>query len=168
MTQSTTVQSTAAPQTPLQRSLPDRIRMALAFEIIGLLLLVPVSTLLLDKPLLQLGGLAVIMSLLATWWNYQFNLWFDRYYLIPRGRWQKTLQERVWHALAFEAGLLLLFLPLTAWILAISLWQALLLDLTFMLFYLVYGYVYHWGYDRVYPLSTALPAQPAASTKQKT
>mgnify|MGYP006164880567 CR=1 FL=1 len=40
----------------LNRSLPDRIRMALAFEIIGLLLLVPVSTLLLDKPLLQLGG----------------------------------------------------------------------------------------------------------------
>jgi uncharacterized membrane protein len=158
-------QTTSTPQmqaTPLQRSLRDRIRMALAFEIIGLLLLVPVTTYLLDKPLLHLGGLAVIMSLLATWWNYQFNLWFDRYYLIPRGRWQKTLGERVWHALAFEAGLLLLFLPLTAWLLAISLWQALLLDLAFMLFYLVYGYLYHWGYDRVFPLAASPPTDPAA------
>jgi uncharacterized membrane protein len=148
--------------TQLNRTLPDRIRMALAFEIIGLLLLVPVTTWLLNKPLLQLGGLAVIMSLLATWWNYQFNLWFDRYYLIQRGRWQKTLGERVWHALAFEAGLLILFLPLTAWLLAISLWQALLLDLAFMLFYLVYGYVYHWGYDRLFPLSATLPHDLAA------
>ena len=134
------------------RSLPDRIRMALAFEIIGLVLLVPLSALLLAKPMLELGGLAVLMSLLATWWNYQFNLWFDRYYLSPKGRWQKTVPERLVHALMFEAGLLAVFLPLTAWYLAISLWQALLLDLAFMLFYLAYGYGYHWAYDRVFPL----------------
>jgi len=148
--------------TPIHRSLADRIRMACAFEMMGLLLLVPLSTLVLDKPLLQLGGLAVVMSLLATWWNYQFNLWFDRYYLMPRGRWQKTLTERLGHALAFEAGLLLLFLPLTAWFLSVSLWQALLLDLAFMLFYLVYGYLYHWGYDRLFPLADRLPERPAA------
>jgi uncharacterized membrane protein len=147
----------------LNRTLADRIRMALAFELIGILLLVPISTILLDKPLLQLGGLAVIMSLLATWWNYQFNLWFDRYYLIPRGRWQKTSTERVWHAMTFEAGLLVLFLPLTAWFLQISLWQALLLDLAFMLFYLVYGYIYHWAYDKLFPLPT--PMAPATAVQ---
>ena len=58
MTEQMTVQMT--PAMPLQRRLPDRIRMALAFEIIGLLLLIPISTFLLDKPLLQLGGLAVV------------------------------------------------------------------------------------------------------------
>ena len=42
--------------------------------------------------------------------------------------------------------IILLFLPLTAWFLAINLWQAFWLDLAFMLFYLVYGYFYHWGY----------------------
>jgi uncharacterized membrane protein len=140
-------------QKPLSRALADRIRMAIAFEIIGLLLLVPVTTWLLDKPMFELGSLAVLMSLLATWWNYQFNLWFDRFYLLPRGRWRKTMIERVWHAVAFEAGLLLAFLFPTAWLLAISLWQAFVLDLGFMLFYLVYGYVYHWGYDRLFPLS---------------
>ncbi len=145
---------------PLNRTRADRIRMALAFEIIGLLLLVPVTTYLLDKPMFELGSLAVLMSLLATWWNYQFNLWFDRYYLIPRGRWQKTYSERIWHAIAFEAGLLVAFLLPTAWLLAISLWQALLLDLGFMLFYLLYGYGYHWGYDRLFPLSSGAINSP--------
>jgi len=66
--------------------------------------------------------------------------------------------------LAFETGLLVMFLPLTAWFLAINLWQAFWLDLAFMLFYLVYGYFYHWGYDRLFPLPTVLPDRMA--TKQ--
>ena len=63
------------------------------------------------------------------------------------------------HAICFELGLLAVFLPLTAWYLDISLWQALLLDLGFMLFYLLYGYFYHWAYDVLFPA----PASPAAS-----
>jgi uncharacterized membrane protein len=133
------------------RSTFDRIRMAIGFELLGLLLLVPVSSVLLDKPALQLGGLAVMMSLIATWWNYQFNLWFDRFYLQPRGRQLKTQPERLVHALLFELGLLAVFLPLTAWYLSISLLEAFWLDLAFMLFYLVYGYLYHWAYDKVFP-----------------
>lgn len=136
---------------PPGRSTADRLRMALGFEGIGLLLLVPVSSWLLHKSALELGGLAVLMSLLATWWNYQFNQWFDRYYLAPRGRNVKTQPERIGHAIGFELGLLLAFLPLTAWYLDVSLWQALWLDIGFMLFYLLYGYGYHWAYDWVFP-----------------
>ena len=134
------------------RSLTDRIRMAIAFEGIGLLLLIPIGSLILNKPVLELGWLAVLMSVIATWWNYQFNRWFDRYYLAPRGRQYKTQVERIGHALCFECGLLVAILPLTAWYLDISLWAALLLDLGFMLFYLIYGYLYHWAYDRVFPV----------------
>lgn len=133
------------------RSTKDRIRMALGFECIGLLLLIPACTWVLDKPAAELGLLAVLMSLLATWWNYQFNQLFDRYYLLPRGRSVKTQYERIFHAIGFEFGLLAAILPLTAWYLDISIWHALLLDFGFMLFYLVYGYFYHWGYDIVFP-----------------
>ncbi len=145
------------------RSGKDRLRMALGFEGIGLLLLIPVSSWFLDKPALELGGLAVLMSLLATWWNYQFNQWFDRYYLAPRGRNIKTQAERVMHAICFELGLLAVFLPLTAWYLDISLWQALLLDLGFMLFYLLYGYFYHWAYDVLFPPPVSPTVSPTAS-----
>ncbi|MCT6700944.1 PACE efflux transporter [Rheinheimera sp. 4Y26] len=147
----------AAP--PLSRSRKDRLRMALGFEGIGLLLLVPLSSLLFDKSAVTLGLLAVLMSLLATWWNYQFNQWFDRYYLAPKGRSYKTAPERLGHAVLFELGLLAVFVPLTAWYLAVSLWQALLLDLGFMLFYLLYGYLYHWAYDLLFPI----PSREAGS-----
>lgn len=139
------------PAVAVSRSTLDRARMAIGFELLGLLMLVPISSLLLDKSALHLGGLAVMMSLIATWWNYQFNLWFDRFYLHPRGRQLKTQPERLAHALLFELGLLAAFLPLTAWYLSVSLLQAFWLDLAFMLFYLVYGYLYHWAYDKVFP-----------------
>jgi uncharacterized membrane protein len=139
------------------RSTPDRLRMAIGFEVIGLLLLIPIGSFVLNKPASELGWLAVLMSLIATWWNYQFNQLFDRYYLAPRGRTYKTQPERIYHAVGFECGLLIAILPLTAWYLNISLWNALLLDLGFMLFYLVYGYFYHWLYDLVFSPKTALP-----------
>lgn len=139
------------PAVAVSRSTLDRARMAIGFELLGLLMLVPISSLLLDKSALHLGGLAVMMSLIATWWNYQFNLWFDRFYLHPRGRQLKTQPERLVHAFLFELGLLAAFLPLTAWYLSISLLQAFWLDLAFMLFYLLYGYLYHWAYDKVFP-----------------
>ncbi|MGO4611387.1 chlorhexidine efflux transporter [Variovorax sp. 2RAF20] len=40
-------------------------------------------------------------------------------------------------------------MPLIAWWLKISLWQAFLLDIGVLLFFLPYTYVYHWGYDVV-------------------
>jgi uncharacterized membrane protein len=129
--------------------------MAIGFEVIGLLLLIPIGSFALNKPATELGWLAVLMSLIATWWNYHFNQWFDRYYLAPLGRTYKTRQERIYHAVGFECGLLIVILPLTAWYLNISLWNALVLDLGFMLFYLIYGYFYHWLYDVVFPPKTA-------------
>ncbi len=159
MSQRAAATRTTAASAASGRSRKDRLRMALGFEGIGLLLLVPLSSLLFDKSAVTLGVLAVLMSLLATWWNYQFNLWFDRYYLAPKGRSYKTAPERLGHALLFELGLLAVFLPLTAWYLAISLWQALLLDLGFMLFYLLYGYLYHWAYDLLFPI----PSRQAGS-----
>ena len=58
----------------------------------------------------------------------------------------------MWHAIGFEGGLLLVALPLVAWWLSISLWQALLLDLGFVFFYLVYAFVYNLAYDKVFPV----------------
>ena len=39
--------------------------------------------------------------------------------------------------------------PLIAWWLNVSLWQAFLLDIGVLLFFLPYTYVYHWAYDVV-------------------
>jgi uncharacterized membrane protein len=72
---------------------------------------------------------------------------FDRalkHYNLVRNAW-----VRVVHALLFEGGLVAVGVPLIAWWLNVSLWQAFLLDIGVLLFFLPYTYVYHWAYDVV-------------------
>ena len=59
------------------------------------------------------------------------------------------IRDRVVHALLFEGGLVAVGVPLIAWWLNVSLWQAFLLDIGVLLFFLPYTYVYHWVYDVV-------------------
>ena len=51
------------------------------------------------------------------------------------------------HALLFEGGLVVLLVPLVAWWLEVSYWQAFLLDIGFFLFFLPYTFVFNWLYD---------------------
>ena len=51
-----------------------------------------------------------------------------------RGGTRKTTLIRVLHAVMFEVGLMFVLLPLFAWYLGISLWQAFLMDVSFALF----------------------------------
>lgn len=134
------------------RSGTDRLRHAITFELLGLMLCVPLASGVTAQPLLHTGVLALVLSLLATSWNYLYNLLVDTLMLRHLGRLEKRWGERVWHALGFEGGLLLVTLPLVAWWMEISLWQALLLDLGFALFYLIYAFFYNLAYDRLFPL----------------
>lgn len=52
----------------------------------------------------------------------------------------------------FEAGLIFVLVPFMAWYLGLGLWQALVMDIGFSLFYLVYAFVFNWSYDRLLPL----------------
>ncbi|MBV6635158.1 MAG: hypothetical protein KI788_04540, partial [Mameliella sp.] len=69
-----------------------------------------------------------------------------------RGTTAKTLRLRLLHAVLFEAGLLALLMPFMAWYLDISLWQALVMDLSFAAFFLVYAFAFNWAYDLLFPL----------------
>ncbi|PYE84083.1 PACE efflux transporter [Pseudoroseicyclus aestuarii] len=134
------------------RTARDRIRHAVSFEIIGLLIVVPLGALGLGFHAADLGVIAITASLVATGWNYLYNLLFDRAMRRWRGTVQKTVPIRVLHAVLFEGGLLVVTLPLIALTLGVGLWQALLLDLALVLFYLVYAFVFNWAYDRIFPL----------------
>ena len=130
----------------------DRLRHTLGFEVLGMMISVPLFSLLTGQPVDHLGPLAIGLSLLATGWNYLYNLLVDHWMLRQLGRLEKRLIERVLHALIFELGLLLVALPLTALWLGISLWQALWLDIGFSLFYVFYAFGYNLAYDRLFPL----------------
>ena len=137
------------------RSTKDRIRHALGFEIIGLLIFTPLATLVFGYELHSMGVIAIGASITATLWNYLYNILFDRALLKVRGSVQKTLPIRVLHALLFEGGLLILFMPFIAWYLGITLWQAFLMDIAMTVFYVVYGFFYNLAYDKIYPVATS-------------
>lgn len=143
------------------RSTGDRIRHTILFEVLGLALAAPLGAWLFDGPILDLGVVALVGTLIATAWNYGFNLGFDRLLQRLRGDSRKTLGLRVVHAALFELGLMAILLPFVAWYLGISLWAALMLDLAFVAFYLVYAFAFNWVYDLVFPV-TPPPASASA------
>lgn len=135
----------------------DRIRHAVGFETLGLLLCIPLASLLTGESAGRLGLVGIGCSVAATAWNYVYNLLIDRWMLAHLGRLEKTWGERVAHAVCFELGLLTLTLPLMAWTLSIGLLAALLIDIGFVVFYVVYAFCYNLAYDRLFPLA-ATPA----------
>ena len=130
----------------------DRLRHTLGFEVLGMMISVPLFSLLTGQPVDHLGPLAIGLSLLATGWNYLYNLLVDHWMVRQLGRLEKRLIELVLHALIFELGLLLVALPMTALWLGISLWQALWLDIGFTLFFVFYAFFYNLAYDHLFPL----------------
>lgn len=102
-------------------------------------------------------------SVLAVTWNLIFNALFEAWERrqAVKGR---SLRRRIAHAIGFEGGLVLSIVPFFAWWLQVSLWEAFVMDLGFILFFLVYTFVFSWCFDRVFGLpASALPvsAEPA-------
>ena len=67
------------------------------------------------------------------------------------GNTRKTVTMRVYHALLFEAGLILL-LPAIVWYLGISYWEAFTINMGMAAFYLVYAFIYNLCYDKAFPI----------------
>ena len=134
------------------RSALDRLRHALSFEIIALILVIPAGAILFDVPLHDFGVVGIVSATLATLWNLGYNVLFDLALQRLTGTTLKSRIVRVLHALAFEAGLLVVVLPFIAWYLGISLWDAFVLDIALAAFYLVYSYVFNLIYDTLFPL----------------
>lgn len=101
---------------------------------------------------------AIVASAIAVVWNLVYNTLFERWEArqAQRGR---SLLRRVAHAIGFEGGLVVTLVPLFAWWLDISLWQAFVLDLGLIVFFLVYTFVFNLLFDRFFGLPTS--AQPA-------
>jgi uncharacterized membrane protein len=106
--------------------------------------------------------LAVASSVVAVLWNLAFNTLFEAWESrqAVRGR---SLKRRIAHALGFEGGLALVLVPMFAWWLGVSLWEALVFDAALLVFFLVYTFVFNWAFDRVFglPASAQGAAQPA-------
>ncbi len=145
------------------RTTKDRIRQAISFELIGLLLSVPLATFVFGFDAGKTGVLGAVGATLATIWNYLFNLMFDHSLKRLTGSTRKSLKVRFLHAISFEFGLMLAFLPIIAWLMDIGLLEALIVDIAFVVFYLFYAFVFTWCYDTLFPDSDLKANTPSRS-----
>ncbi|MCB1388472.1 MAG: PACE efflux transporter [Rhodobacteraceae bacterium] len=150
------------------RSPLDRLRHAVSFELLALMLVVPLGAAAFGEPMLSIGVVGAVSATLAMLWNLIYNWLFDLSLRRVAGTTLKSLPARVAHALLFEGGLLLVLMPFIAWYLGISLWQALVMDLLFSAFYLVFAFGFNWAYDRLFPLPEWQAGQAAAPGAQRT
>ncbi|MFC3085661.1 PACE efflux transporter [Tabrizicola soli] len=134
------------------RSPRDRLRHAILFELIALVLVAPLGGSVFDVDVGHFGVVALVSTALAMLWTYGYNLVFDLALLRLGLGLKKSLRLRAAHAVLFEAGLLILLVPFIAWYLAVPLWEAFLMDVSLAGFYLVYAFVFNWLYDLAVPL----------------
>ena len=104
--------------------------------------------------------IAVVSSVIAVLWNLAFNYLFERWESrqAVRGR---SMARRVAHALCFEGGLVFILVPLFAWWFKVGLWQAFVMDIGLVVFFLCYTFVFNWGFDRVFGLPASAKAAPS-------
>ncbi|MFB1117512.1 multidrug/biocide efflux PACE transporter [Dickeya dadantii] len=142
-----------------RKTFRERMAHAIGFEVMALLICAPIGAWVLGRSILQVGALSIMLSSVAMIWNVVYNSLFDR--LWPVSRVRRGLWVRMGHALGFEGGFILIGLPLAAWMLNITLWQALMVEIGFFLFFLPYTMAYNWLYDLLCErlLATAVPGR---------
>ena len=104
------------------RSVPDRIRHAVSFEILGLLAVTPLGALVFNMPIHDIGVVSLVSATIATGWNFAYNYMFDWVLQRTAGTTAKSGLMRVYHAVLFEMGLLTVLMPFIAWYLGVSRW----------------------------------------------
>lgn len=142
------------------RTFKDRLRHTFLFELIALSLVAIFGAWITGHSPAEMGTLGLMMSLLAMAWNLIYNWMFDQWDMKYRNMAPRGVKIRIIHALLFEGGLLIAGIFIVAWWLSITLLQALLLDLGFAAFFLIYAYVFNLIYDKTFPV----PAQQAVAS----
>lgn len=137
----------------VHRSVKERFFHALGFEVLALLICTPVCAWVLGTSMMHMGVLTLLVSFIAMSWNMIFNALFDA--AQKRLGFVRTIRIRVVHTLLFELGLIVTVVPLAAWWLGIGLWQAFVLDLAIVLFFLPYTFGFNWTYDHLRALLVA-------------
>ncbi|PKG37305.1 PACE efflux transporter [Psychromonas sp. Urea-02u-13] len=125
----------------------ERVFQAVLFEVLAVSMSIAGLMVFTDHDLSSLSETMIVVASVAMIWNYFFNSVFDRY--VKGEKTQRSLSLRIVHVLLFEAGLLLITIPVMAYILQISLWEALIMDLGVTIFITIYAFTFNLSYDHI-------------------
>jgi len=129
-----------------------------AYEGIGLCLSTLGLALLSGTEPSNTGPLAVMITTIAMVWNFIYNTLFE-YWESRQATRGRSVARRVAHAIGFQLTLVVYLIPLIAWWLGISLWEAFVVDLAFIILIPCYTFLYNWLFDRVFGLLSSASAQ---------
>lgn len=128
-----------------RKTLTERVIHAISFEGLATLILAPTAAWLMQRSVVEMGGLSILLATLAMVWNIIYNALFDR--LWPVTWVVRTLRVRALHAIGFESGFIIIGVTMVALVLGVSLMQAFMLEIGFMLFFLPYTMAFNWVWD---------------------
>lgn len=128
-----------------------KIIYAVSFETLGTLLASVSLMLMSDASAASSLTLSVLTATIALSWSFVFNIFFEAWEASQpvKGR---SLRRRTAHALLFEGGLVLICIPVMAWWLQVGYLKALVYEAGLIALFIVYTYVFTWGFDRVFGL----------------
>ena len=128
-----------------------RILYTVLFEAFGIVIAGLGLAVLSGAAVFDTGIVAALSSLVAMTWNLTFNTLFEFWETrqTTKGR---SFARRAAHALGFELGLTVLLAPLLAWWLDVTLLQAFLYDLTLVVFFVIYTFLFNLAFDKVFGL----------------
>lgn len=133
-----------------------------AYEIIGMAISALGLALLSGHAPSSTGPLAVVITTIAVSWNFIYNYVFEWWESRQASR-ARTLKRRILHAVGFQLTLVVYLIPLIAWWMGITLWQALLLDMALIVIIPCYTFVFNWAFGKLFGLpASALPAGESA------
>lgn len=128
-------------------SITGRILHAVLYEVFALLSIAVLLPLISHVDVQKSLALGVFFSIVAMLWNVVFNAAFDWYLDKIRNNTDKSFAVRVVHALLFEGSLVALTLPVLAWALQLTLWEAVKLEAVLIVFITVYTFVFNLAFD---------------------
>ncbi|RZG66604.1 chlorhexidine efflux PACE transporter AceI [Acinetobacter bouvetii] len=124
-----------------------RIIHALSYEIILLVIIAIALSFIFEVPMEVTGTLGIAMALTSVIWNMIFNHFFEKFE--AKRKLKRTVGVRMLHAVGFEGGLMLATIPMVAYAMEMSIWQAILLDFSMTMCILVYTFIFQWCYDHL-------------------
>lgn len=123
----------------------ERICQAVLFEVLAVTLSIIGLVIFTNHDTSSLSETMIVIASIAMLWNYCFNRIFDHF--ATGNKEKRSFLFRLFHVILFEAGLLFITIPVMAYILDVSLWQAFIMDLGVTIFITIYAFMFNLIYD---------------------
>lgn len=136
------------------RTWRSRVARTAAYEAGGILLVAPAVAVATDHSIEESTLFLILVSLAFLIWDYVYNLGFDLIeHALGHGPSSgRSHPWRIFHAISLEVSSIIVTVPLIMWLVGLSFWEAVAADLALSAVYATYAYVFHIGFDRLYPV----------------